>query len=132
MNISLDRSDVNILNLIQKNATLTNQDIADLTGVSATSVWRRIKNLEDIGVIKGTVALLDQKKTGLDVCAIIHVRLSRHGDKTRVEFENFIENEHATGICIRGISLRTIENLPATELRREKDELSRGCLLAMT
>ena len=86
MNISLDRSDVNILNLIQKNATLTNQDIADLTGVSATSVWRRIKNLEDIGVIKGTVALLDQKKTGLDVCAIIHVRLSLHGDKTRVEF----------------------------------------------
>ena len=99
MNISLDRSDVNILNLIQKNATLTNQDIADLTGVSATSVWRRIKNLEDIGVIKGTVALLDQKKTGLDVCAIIHVRLSRHGDKTRVEFENFIENRDEVTEC---------------------------------
>jgi len=99
MNISLHRSDVNIFNLIQKNATLTNQDIADLTGVSATSVWRRIKNLEDIGVIKGTVALLDQKKTGLDVCAIIHVRLSRHGDKTRVEFENFIENRDEVTEC---------------------------------
>ena len=99
MKISLDHSDVNILNLIQKNATLTNQDIADLTGVSATSVWRRIKNLEDIGVIKGTVALLDQKKTGLDVCAIIHVRLSRHGDKTRVEFENFIENRDEVTEC---------------------------------
>lgn len=48
------------------------------------------------------------------------------------KFENFIENEHATGICIRRISLRTMENLAATELRREKDELSRGCLLAMT
>ena len=48
------------------------------------------------------------------------------------EFENFIEKKHATGFCIRGISVRTMENLPASELRQEKDELSRGCLLAVT
>lgn len=99
MNVPLDRSDINILNLIQKDATLTNQDIADLTGVSATSVWRRIKNLEDVGVIKGTVALLDQKKTSLNVCAIIHVRLNRHGEDTRVEFENFIANRPEVTEC---------------------------------
>ena len=91
MKISLDDADIKILNLIQSNATLTNQDIAEVTGVSATSVWRRIKNLEDVGVIKGTVALLDQKKSSLNISAIIHVRLSRHGEDTRTEFENFIE-----------------------------------------
>ena len=48
------------------------------------------------------------------------------------KFENFIEKKHATGICIRGISSRTIENLPSSELQQEKEELSRGCPLAMT
>ena len=43
MEISLDEADIKILNLIQKDATLTNQDIAEITGVSATSVWRRYK-----------------------------------------------------------------------------------------
>ena len=91
MTISLDKSDKKILDLIQKDATLTNQQIAEITGVSATSVWRRIKNLEDVGIIKGTVALLDQQKTNLNVCVIIHVKLSRRGEDTRIEFEKFIE-----------------------------------------
>ncbi|MBT5185166.1 MAG: Lrp/AsnC family transcriptional regulator [Kordiimonadaceae bacterium] len=99
MNISLDNSDIKILNLIQKDATLTNQDIAEQTGVSATSVWRRIKNLEDVGVIKGTVALLDHKKTKLNVCVIIHVRLSRHGEETRIDFEDFIASRPEVVEC---------------------------------
>lgn len=99
MKISLDNADIKILNLIQKDATLTNQDIAEITGVSATSVWRRIKNLEDVGVIRGTVALLDQKKSSLNVSAIIHVRLSRHGEDTRTEFENFIKQRPEVTEC---------------------------------
>jgi DNA-binding Lrp family transcriptional regulator len=99
MSVSLDSSDIKILNLIQSDATLTNQDIADVTGVSATSVWRRIKNLEDVGVIKGTVALLDQKKTNLNVSAIIHVRLSRHGEDTRTEFEDFVNQRPEVTEC---------------------------------
>ena len=98
MDISLDSSDIKILNLIQNDATLTNQEIAEITGVSATSVWRRIKNLEEVGVIKGTVALLDQKKTKLNVCAMIHVRLNRHGEDTRVEFEDFIDEDEVRDI----------------------------------
>ncbi|MDG1859392.1 MAG: Lrp/AsnC family transcriptional regulator [Emcibacteraceae bacterium] len=99
MSISLDDADIKILNLIQADATLTNQDIAEVTGVSATSVWRRIKNLEDVGVIKGTVALLDQQKTNLNVSAIIHVRLSRHGEDTRTEFEAFIKERPEVTEC---------------------------------
>ena len=99
ISISLDDADIKILNLIQNDATLTNQDIAEITGVSATSVWRRIKNLEDVGVIKGTVALLDQKKTNLNVCVMIHVRLNRHGEDTRIEFEEFIANRPEVTEC---------------------------------
>jgi len=50
-------------------------------------------------VIKGTVALLDQKKTKLNVCAMIHVRLNRHGEDTRVEFEDFIEQRPEVTEC---------------------------------
>lgn len=99
MVISLDESDKRILNLIQKDATLTHQDIAEQTGVSATSVWRRIKNLEDVGVICGQVTLLDPKKIGMQVCALINLRLVRHGEDTRVEFEAFIASRTEVMEC---------------------------------
>ena len=99
MNISLDESDKKILNLIQRDATLTHQDIAEQTGVSATSVWRRIKNLEEVGVIRGQVALLDPKKIGMQVCALISLRLVRHGEDTRVEFEDFIASRPEVMEC---------------------------------
>lgn len=99
MVVSLDESDKKILNLIQENAALTHQDIADKTGISATSVWRRIKNLEEVGVIKGQVTLLDPKKIGMQVCALINLRLVRHGEDTRVEFEEFIASRPEVMEC---------------------------------
>ncbi|VAX03414.1 hypothetical protein MNBD_ALPHA03-1036 [hydrothermal vent metagenome] len=99
MIVSLDVADKKILNLIQKDAALTHQDIAAQTGVSTTSVWRRIKNLEEVGVIKGQVALLDPKKIGMQVCALISLRLVRHGEDTRVEFEGFIASRREVMEC---------------------------------
>jgi len=90
MSISLDKADREILSLVQEDATLTHQDIAERAGMSATSVWRRLKNLEEVGVIDRRVALLDRKKTGMQICALINIRLVRHGEDTRVEFEDFI------------------------------------------
>ena len=90
MKISLDNPDKAILELLQKDANLTHQEISSKIGVSATSVWRRIKNLEEVGIIRARVALLDHHKIGMKVCVLISVRLVRHGDDTRVEFEKFI------------------------------------------
>lgn len=90
MSVSLDSADIKILNILQHDATLTHQEIAERTGVSPTSVWRRIKNLEEVGVIRGRVALLDHNKVGMKVCALISLRLISHGEDTRVEFEDFI------------------------------------------
>ncbi len=99
MSIALDDSDRKILNLLQGDATLTHQDIAAQTGVSATSVWRRIKNLEEVGVIRAQVALLDPKLIGMQVCALINLRLVRHGEDTRVEFEEFIASRTEVMEC---------------------------------
>jgi len=99
MSVSLDEADQKILNLLQQDAGLTHQEIADQTGVSATSVWRRIKNLEEVGVIRGRVALLDPKKIGMQVCALISLRLVRHGEDTRIAFEEFIASRTEVMEC---------------------------------
>jgi len=90
MSIALDAADKKILQLLQKDATLTHQQISDRIDISATSVWRRIKNLEEVGVITARVALLDPQKVGMQVCALINIRLVRHGDESRIDFEEFI------------------------------------------
>jgi len=118
MNISLDESDRKILTLIQNDATLTHQDIAEKSGVSATSVWRRIKNLEEVGVIKGQVALLDTKKIGMQVCALINLRLLRHGEDTRVEFEDFIASRPEVMECyavVGNYDYMLVVQVPAVE-----------------
>lgn len=99
MSIPLDASDRKILGLIQQDATVTHQEIAEQTGVSATSVWRRIKNLEEVGVIRAQVALLDPKKIDMQVGALINLRLVRHGEDTRVEFEDFISSRPEVMEC---------------------------------
>jgi len=90
MTVRLDRMDKEILLLLQKDARLTHQEIADRIGSSATSVWRRIQNLEARGVIRSRVALVERHSIGLDVCVICNVKLSHHSDETRLEFESFI------------------------------------------
>ncbi len=90
MTIALDEVDRKILTLIQQDATLTHQEIADKAGLSPTSVWRRIKSLEEAGVIRGRVALLDAKQVGMQVSALVSVRLTHQGTGTGQEFEKFI------------------------------------------
>ncbi|WP_321397770.1 Lrp/AsnC family transcriptional regulator [Emcibacter sp.] len=92
MSITLDEADRKILTLIQQDATLTHQEIADRAGLSPTSVWRRIKSLEEAGVIRGRVALLDAKQVGMQVSALVSVRLTHQGANTGREFEKFISD----------------------------------------
>ncbi|WP_138379384.1 Lrp/AsnC family transcriptional regulator [Luteithermobacter gelatinilyticus] len=99
MNIALDAADKKILELIQQDATLTHQEIADRAGLSSTSVWRRIRNLEEVGVIRGRVALLDAKKIGMQVNALISVRLTHQGLETGKKFEEFIVEQPEVMEC---------------------------------
>ncbi len=84
--LKIDRTDRRILALLQENAKLSIQQIADQVGLSATPCLRRIKRLEESGIIRAQVALLTQEKLGLNLTAIISISMDRH---TPDRFENF-------------------------------------------
>jgi Lrp/AsnC family leucine-responsive transcriptional regulator len=76
--IQLDRTDRRILELLQQDGKLTNQEIAERVNLSPSPCLRRIRRLEDSGVIKQYVALLDPAKLGLGLLAYVTVRLEKH------------------------------------------------------
>ena len=75
----LDKVDLRILDLLQREGALSVAEVASRTGLSTTTCWRRIQALEQSGVIKGRVALLDRASLGLDVTIFAHVKLSTQG-----------------------------------------------------
>jgi Lrp/AsnC family transcriptional regulator len=75
----LDRVDRRILDLLQREGALPVAEVAARTGLSTTTCWRRIQQMEHHGVIRGRVALLDRSALGLDVTIFAHVKLSTQG-----------------------------------------------------
>ncbi|QCI67599.1 Lrp/AsnC family transcriptional regulator [Phreatobacter stygius] len=80
----LEPQDEKILLHLQKDARATNQQLADAVGMSASACWRRVRSLEETGVVQRYAALADRQKAGFAMSAIIHVSLERH-DTTFVE-----------------------------------------------
>jgi Lrp/AsnC family transcriptional regulator len=80
----LDKVDLRILDLLQREGALSVAEVASRTGLSTTTCWRRIQALEQTGVIKGRVALLDRASLGLDVTIFAHVKLSTQGRRPEV------------------------------------------------
>lgn len=77
--VELDAIDRRILAILQENGRLSNQDIAERVNLSPSPCLRRIRRLEEMGVITGYVALLDPKRLGLDLLAYVSVRLEKRG-----------------------------------------------------
>ncbi|MBU2864540.1 Lrp/AsnC family transcriptional regulator [Reinekea marina] len=82
----LDRYDRKILEIIQTDASLSNQDIADQIGLSASPCSRRIKSLEDRGYIQRRITVVNPKSVNLNLTAILNIRMDKH---TPERFENF-------------------------------------------
>ena len=78
--IALDKTDRKILAILQSDGRLSNQDVAERVNLSPSPCLRRIKRLEEAGVIRQYVALLDPAKIGLGLLAYVNVRLEKHGD----------------------------------------------------
>jgi DNA-binding Lrp family transcriptional regulator len=80
----LDKFDWAILNELQKDGRLTNAELAQRVGLSAAPCWRRVRALEEAGVIKGYRAEIDRQKVGLGVFAFVRLDAERNrGDVTR-------------------------------------------------
>jgi Lrp/AsnC family transcriptional regulator, leucine-responsive regulatory protein len=78
--IELDKIDCKILEILQADGRLSNQEIAEQVNLSPSPCLRRIKRLEEAGVIRQYVALLDPEKIGLGLLAYVNVRLEKHAD----------------------------------------------------
>jgi len=90
MGIALDRIDKHILKLMQTNARISNLELADQVGLSPTPCSRRVKRLEDSGLIAGHVTLLNPEALGLDLTAIIGISMDRHTPDRFEDFEKAI------------------------------------------
>lgn len=84
--IQLDRTDRRILELMQANGRISNLELAERIGLSPSPCSRRVKALEDAGLIANHVTLLNASKLGLSLQAYIHISLDRH---TPERFESF-------------------------------------------
>jgi Lrp/AsnC family transcriptional regulator len=76
----LDAIDRRLLIALQRDASVSVQELADQAGLSATPCWRRIKRLEDAGYINRRVALLDAERLGLGVTVFVAVKTTTHSD----------------------------------------------------
>ncbi len=76
--MQLDRYDRQILELLQQDGRISNQDLADRIGLSPSPCLRRVRTLEEAGVITGYRALLDAKKLGLSLMALIGISMDQH------------------------------------------------------
>ena len=86
--MKLDRYDQHILEVLQQDGRINNQDLADRIGLSPSPCLRRVRALEESGLIIGYRALLDAKKLGLTLMALIHLSIDKHTPERIVNFEN--------------------------------------------
>lgn len=86
----LDNIDAKILHLIQSDASLSVSDISDQVGLSSSPCWRRIKRMEEMGIIKSRVTLLDRETLGLDFEVFVAVKLSLPNRVNMEQFEKSI------------------------------------------
>lgn len=86
----LDRQDRHILEILQQEGRISNQELADRVGLSPSPCLRRVRALEDAGLISGYRALLDARKLGLTLMALLHISMDRHTPERFVNFDREI------------------------------------------
>ena len=85
--MQLDRYDRQILEILQREGRISNQDLADRIGLSASPCLRRVRSLEESGFITAYRALLDSRNLGLSLMALIHISMDQHTPERFAKFE---------------------------------------------
>ena len=97
--MKLDSYDLKILAQLQDDGGLSNQEIAERIGLSPSPCSRRIKQLEDAGVIVGRTVRLAPKALGLDLTVLIHIRMDRHTPERFEQFEAAVRRHPEVQEC---------------------------------
>lgn len=129
-NIPLDAIDIRILNALQKNGRITITDLAEHAGLSPSPCLRRVKLLEERGVISGYVAVVDQNVVGLAVNVFASIRLERQREEELERFSHAVSQWPEVMECYlmtgtRDYLMRVVVGSLAEYERFIKDKLSR-------
>ena len=87
---TLDRFDLKILQALQLNGALSNQDLAEQVGLTAAPCSRRVKQLEDAGVIASRVVRIDERKVNLSMIVLLNISMDKHTPERFAVFEETI------------------------------------------
>ena len=96
----VDSFDRQILRVLQQDGRISNQDLADRIGLSPSPCLRRVRALEDAGLIRAYRALLDAKKLGLSLMALIGISMDKHTPERFEHFENEISQFSEVQECL--------------------------------
>ncbi len=91
MSENLDRYDRHILAALQDDGRISNQQLADKVGLSSAACWRRVKVLDEKGILKKYTALVSPESLGYDLCVLIMVTLIRHRQDHAIEFQQAVQ-----------------------------------------
>ena len=92
MTIEIDQIDRSLLILLQQDAGLSQRELADRVGLSQNACWRRLKRLQDIGLIRGQRIVLDQLALGLDLTVFMMIRTRHHSGEWSERFRKHVSS----------------------------------------
>ncbi len=125
--MKLDRIDVRLLRALQRDARISMVELAAEVGLTATPCARRVRQLEAGGLIEGYGAILDPKKLGHAIQAIVQIKLEQHTDEIAERFRRSLEDRPEVMACyvltgetdfLLHVVVRDIEALSAFTMRR--------------
>ena len=96
----LDEADRRLLRALQRDASISQAELAEQAGVSASLVSRRISRLKDAGVLRAVVGLIDAERVGLTCSAIIRVRLKDHAAASVKAFRDLVTRMNEVTLCV--------------------------------
>ncbi|TFD07585.1 MULTISPECIES: Lrp/AsnC family transcriptional regulator [unclassified Cryobacterium] len=127
---TLDKIDLLIIRQLQVNARITNQELADAVGLSPSPCLRRVRRLEESGVISRYIAIVNPASVGLPITAFVRITLERHGQEVVEAVEDHIRSipdiveahllagDHDYLLKVVTSSFTAYETLVRTQLRR--------------
>lgn len=89
--VMIDKIDRQLLSLLQHDCTLSLQTLADAVNLTTTPCWKRLKRLEEEGIVRGKVALLDPEKLGLGLTAFVLIKTQQHSREWYSQFVAVVE-----------------------------------------
>ncbi len=130
--MSLDSHDRRILSILQREARISNQQLAKQVGLSPSPCWRRVRRLEEEGVIEQYVARLSRQALGFPVLAYVQISLEDHHPDTIRELEDMIRRcDEVQECCSMSGQYDYLIKVVAKDMESYEDFLS-GKLLRLT